>query len=123
MNWHFARSYALLVFITLGRSTPSSAQFFDGFDNLKLDPDNGWLFKAGDGTATMEFRQGGVGYASIFVDGTTDRRGIWWTLIERKVSDKMELIDLPCHQRALGPQSYQMPPIFYVSCSQPGHKA
>src|SRR5262249_17808423 len=39
----------------------------------------------------MDFRQGGSGYASIFVDGTTDRRGIWWALIERKVSDKMDL--------------------------------
>jgi hypothetical protein len=91
MNCRLAGSYALLLFITLGHSTPSSAQFFDGFDNLKLNPDNGWFFKAGDGTATMDFRQGGPGFGSIFVDGTTDRRGIWWALIERKVSDKMDL--------------------------------
>jgi hypothetical protein len=81
----------VLVLIALGHPRLISAQFFDGFDKLKLDPDNGWFFKAGDGTATMDLRQGGPGYASIFVDGTTDRRGIWWALIERKVSDNMDL--------------------------------
>jgi len=54
----------------------SSAQCFDGFDSLKLDPESGWFFKAGGGTASMDFRRGGSGYASIFVDGTTDKRGI-----------------------------------------------
>src|SRR5215468_2416521 len=91
MNWRVGGRYAVLVLIALGHARASSAQFFDGFDNLKLDPADGWFFKAGDGTATMDFRQGGSGYASIFVDGTTDRRGIWWALIERKVSDQMDL--------------------------------
>jgi len=91
MNWRAGGRYAVLVLVALGHAKPMAAQFLDGFDNLKLDPDNGWFFKAGDGTATMEFRQGGPGYASIFVDGTTDRRGIWWALIERKVSDNMNL--------------------------------
>ncbi len=90
MNRRLAGRCTVLVLVGLWHATPT-AQFFDGFDNLKLDPDNGWFFKAGDGTATMDFRQGGLGYASIFVDGTTDRRGIWWALIERKVSDKMDL--------------------------------
>src|SRR5690349_18057221 len=90
MSWHLVH-YAVLVLIAVGHPRLISAQFFDGFDNLKLDPDSGWFFKAGDGTATMDFRQGGPGYASIFVDGTTDRRGIWWALIERKVSDNMDL--------------------------------
>jgi hypothetical protein len=91
MNWLLARSYALLLFAALVHAVPAFAQFFDGFDNLNLDPENGWFFKAGDGTASMDFRQGGPGYASIFVDGTTDKRGIWWALVERKVSDKMDL--------------------------------
>ena len=90
MSWHPIH-YAVLVLIALGQSRLISAQFLDGFDNLRLDPDNGWFFKTGDGTATMDFRLGGPGYASIFVDGTTDRRGIWWALIERKVSDNMDL--------------------------------
>jgi len=80
------------VFLFLGRA---SAQFIDDFNGaaVQLDPEGikGWMFRPGDGTATMDFRQGGEGYASIFVDGTTDRRGIWWALIERKVSDKMDL--------------------------------
>ena len=80
------------VFLFLGRA---SAQFIDDFNGaaVQLDPEGikGWMFRSGDGTATMDFRQGGEGYASIFVDGTTDRRGIWWALIERKVSDKMDL--------------------------------
>jgi hypothetical protein len=58
----------VLVLIALGHPRLISAQFFDGFDKLKLDPDNGWFFKAGDGTATMDLRQGGPGNASIFVD-------------------------------------------------------
>src|SRR5215475_8010395 len=91
MNRRLAGRCAVLVLIGLWWATPTCAQFFDGFDSLKLDPDNGWFFKAGDGTATMDFRQGGPGYASIVVDGTTDKRGIWWALIERKVSDQMDL--------------------------------
>ena len=91
MNWLVGGRYAVLLLVILGHARPSSAQFFDGFDSLKLDPDNGWFFKAGDGTATMDFRQVEPGYASIFVDGTTDRRGIWWALIERKVSKNMDL--------------------------------
>jgi hypothetical protein len=91
MKGRLARRCALLLFAALVHAAPTSAQFFDGFDNLELDPENGWFFKAGDGTASMDFRQGGPGYASIFVDGTTDKRGIWWALVERKVSDKMDL--------------------------------
>src|SRR6266480_891053 len=91
MNWLVGGRYAMLVLLALGHARLSSAQFFDGFDNLKLDPDDGWFFKAGDGTATMDLRQGGPGYASIFVDGTTYKRGIWWALIERKATDKMDL--------------------------------
>jgi hypothetical protein len=74
---------------------PAQAQFMDNFNGpaVELDPDgiNGWLFRPGDGTATMDFRQGGPGYSSILVDATTDKRGIWWALIERKVSGHMDL--------------------------------
>jgi hypothetical protein len=82
----------------------AQAQFIDNFDgpSVQLDPEGikGWLFRPGDGTATMDFRQGGDGYASIFVDATTDKRGIWWALIERKVSDHMDLslVQKPGHE-------------------------
>lgn len=91
MKWPLGRRCALFLLAALVLVKPTSAQFFDGFDALKLEPENGWFFKAGDGTATMDFRHGGLGYASIFVDGTTDKRGIWWALVERKVSEKMDL--------------------------------
>jgi len=79
--------FALLV------AVPASAQFRDDFDSVALDPEakTGWEFFTGDGTATMDLRQGGPGYASIFVDATKDRRGIWWALIDREVSDAMDL--------------------------------
>ena len=61
MNWCLARRCALLLFAALVHAVPTAAQFFDGFDNIKLDPENGWFFKAGDGTASMDFRAGRAG--------------------------------------------------------------
>jgi len=82
----------LMVFVFSPLAHP---QFIDNFDGptVALDPEgnHGWLFLAGDGTATMDLRQGGKGYASVFVDGTTDKRGIWWALIERKLNGKLDL--------------------------------
>jgi hypothetical protein len=87
------RSFSLSMFLLC--VALAQAQFIDNFDGrlVLLDPEGikGWLFRPGDGTATMDFRQGGDGYASIFVDATTDKRGIWWALIERKASDHMDL--------------------------------
>ena len=62
MGWHLTRTCTLLLLALMVGSIPAAAQFFDGFDSLKLDPENpenGWFFKAGDGTATMDLRQGG----------------------------------------------------------------
>lgn len=85
----------LLVSLALALTAQGFAQFVDNFDgpSVQLDPTGtaGWLFQAGDGTATMDLHQGGPGYVSVFVDGTTDKRGIWWALMERKASDKMDL--------------------------------
>ncbi|MGH9158471.1 MAG: hypothetical protein ACRD2X_00580, partial [Vicinamibacteraceae bacterium] len=73
----------------------AEAQFIDTFDasDIPTDPEGvkGWASFTGDGEATVEFRQGGDGYGSIFVDATRDRRGIWWAVIKRKVSDEMNL--------------------------------
>jgi hypothetical protein len=75
--------------------SPAAAQFIDDFSgpSVKIDRTGiaGWDVRAGDGTATVEFRQAGADYASILVDATTDKRGIWWALIQRKVSDSMDL--------------------------------
>ena len=85
MKWHRSRQFFFLcaaAFLFLGHA---SAQFIDDFNgpSVQLDPDGikGWLFRPGDGTATMDFREGGDSYASILVDGTMDKRGIWWALI------------------------------------------
>ncbi|HEX7503291.1 MAG TPA: hypothetical protein VF451_07695 [Acidobacteriota bacterium] len=70
-------------------AAPARAQFRDDFSgpSVKTDPDgiSGWSFFTGDGKAAMDFRQGGPGFASIFVDASRDRRNVWWALIERRV--------------------------------------
>jgi hypothetical protein len=73
----------------------AAAQFVDDFQgpSVALDPRgaDGWRMATGDGAASMELRQGGAGYASIVVDATRDRRGIWWALIERNASPGLDL--------------------------------
>jgi hypothetical protein len=102
MEGSHARACLLALVFTLVVCAPVAAQFQDGFDCVTTDPNgvDGWNFVAGDGTATMDFRQGGPGYASLLVDATTDKRGIWWALVERRVSDKMDvgLLQKPGHE-------------------------
>jgi hypothetical protein len=88
------RRKPLLFFLLVIALCPAShAQFVDDFNSVQTDPAGvkGWHFRTGDGTATMDFRRGGEGYASIFVDATHDRRGIWWALIERTIPDRLDL--------------------------------
>ncbi len=44
----------------------------------------GWTCATGDGQAGMDFVEND-GYATIHVDATGDRQGIWWALIRRPV--------------------------------------
>jgi hypothetical protein len=88
------RAVALFaIFILL--SSHSSAQFIDDFNGVSLAGDsrgvNGWTFYSGDGSAVMDFSLSGKGYASITVDATKDKRGVWWALIRRRVSGNMDL--------------------------------
>jgi hypothetical protein len=87
------RILAPALILGLAACGAASAQFLDDFDSVKTDPEgaSGWRFFTGDGTATMDFVQGGAGFASILVDATTDRRGIWWALVERNVQSGMDL--------------------------------
>jgi hypothetical protein len=74
-------------------SVHASAQFLDDFSGpLKKDPDGvkGWAFFTGEGRAVMDFVQKD-GTASILVDATKDRRNVWWALIKRRVSDRLNL--------------------------------
>lgn len=86
---------AMVVILVLIPFAQASAQFLDDFagPSIRTDPSGlqGWSFFTGDGEATMDFRQAGDGHASIAVDATHDKRGIWWALIKRKVSDGMDL--------------------------------
>jgi hypothetical protein len=79
----------------LAHGAPANAQFIETFDwpSVRLDSQSadGWSFRTGDGQATMDLRQGGAGHASVVVDATMDRRNIWWALIKRRVSDRLDL--------------------------------
>ena len=94
----------LALLLALATADFADGQFFEGFDapEVAVDPgaSNGWAFFAGDGQATMQLIRGGEGYASILVDATRDRRGTWWALIKRKVSDRMDLalLSQPGHE-------------------------
>jgi len=79
-------------------------QFMGDFrtGTLQHDPTglHGWSYFAGDGNATMDFRQE-QGHASITVDATHDRQGIWWALVKHWVSPGMDLALLRSPHRAL----------------------
>ena len=88
------RRHWLLLLVCLW-AAPVHAQFRDDFNGptVKTDPAGirGWSFFSGDGNAAMDFRQGGPGYASIFLDASRDRRNVWWALIERQVLEGLDL--------------------------------
>jgi hypothetical protein len=94
----------LALLLALTTAGPASGQFFEGFDapQVATDPGgaDGWAFFTGDGQATMQLFRGGEGYATVLVDATLDRRGVWWALIKRKVSDRMNLalLSQPGHE-------------------------
>jgi hypothetical protein len=85
----------LAAIVLLAAPPPAAAQFRDDFNGpaLKLEPDgaNGWGFLSGEGLAVMDFRQGGDGFASIWVNATRDRRNVWWAFIMRRVAEGMDL--------------------------------
>ena len=61
----------------------ASSQYIDNFDGTGTP--EGWTFRTGDGTATIDFKQHD-GIASVYVDATSDKLGIWWALIHHKVT-------------------------------------
>jgi hypothetical protein len=75
---HLQKGFILiaLIFSLLN----ASAQFIDNFDGTGMP--KGWSFNTGDGTAKIGFKQHN-GIASIYVDATHDKLGIWWALIRR----------------------------------------
>ena len=93
----FASRLAMLVLLMLAPplAAGARAQFLEDFNAASIQEDprarNGWAFSTGDGKATITLRPGGDGHASIHVDATADRRGIWWAVIKRRVSEGMDL--------------------------------
>jgi hypothetical protein len=72
------------------------ASFRDDFDKpIQRDPSgvNDWNYQAGDGTAGITFNAKD-GIATLSVDGTTDRRGIWWAFIKREISSQIDIAEL-----------------------------
>ncbi len=84
----------LIIIMLLFSLSNMNAQFIDDFgkDTLSYDPSglNGWTFFAGDGNVEIDFRQK-EDYTELFVDATQDKRGIWWALIKRSVSQYLDL--------------------------------
>jgi hypothetical protein len=97
------RALTIPLFL-LAAALPLHGQFLNDFRSGSLEHDatglHGWAFFTGDGNARMDFRQG-PGHASIVVDATRDRQGIWWALIKRWVSPGMDLNLLRLPHRAL----------------------
>lgn len=88
------KKVTMILFIGLLYGGQASPQFLDDFNKTSMDFDRdaikGWTFFTGDGSATMDFQQRD-GYASILVDATKDKQGIWWALIKRCVSADFDL--------------------------------
>jgi hypothetical protein len=100
-----SRKWPWMLLLAFVMAAPARAQFRDDFSgpSVKTDPAgiSGWSFFTGDGAAAMDFRQGGPGFASIFVDASRDRRNVWWALIERRVLPGLDLGRLKQPGRAL----------------------
>ena len=83
----------------------AAGAFRESFDGptLALDPagERGWAYFTGDGEAVLEFSTNGHGQGVMRVDATRDRRNIWWALIKRQVSDRLDLAQLEVPGREL----------------------
>jgi hypothetical protein len=72
-----------ILFVLMFSCSVSSAQFIDNFDGTGTP--EGWVFFTGDGSAKIDFKQKG-GIASLYVDATSDKLGIWWALTRRRIT-------------------------------------
>jgi hypothetical protein len=63
------------------------SQFIDEFSGNGFKD---WRYFTGDGEAVIDFSQRD-GYASIIVDATNDTYNIWWAVIQRTVSQDLDL--------------------------------
>jgi hypothetical protein len=78
------------------------AAFRDDFDKpISKDPSfqTGWNWVTGDGSAGMDVTSSD-GQAHMSVNGSTDRRGIWWAIFKRNVTPSLDtkLLLQPGHE-------------------------
>jgi len=85
----------LAVAVLLVCGPPLAAQFRDDFDSLRKDPagSSGWGTQTGEGRISMDILPG-PGFATVSVDATQDRRGVWWAVIFRQVQGSLDLAKL-----------------------------
>jgi hypothetical protein len=74
---------AIILAVFMCSLFSASSQYIDNFDGTGTP--EGWTFRTGDGTATIDFKQHD-GIASVYVNATSDKLGIWWALIHHKVT-------------------------------------
>jgi len=87
----YSYSITLKIIVMLLFSTIiCKAQFLDEFDKEKIE---GWFTMTGDGTPGMSFITHND-YATIFVDGSTDKYNVYWTLIKRDITKWLDLTKL-----------------------------
>ena len=78
------RFKVLIIIVALAfPSRHVSAQFIDNFDGTGTP--EGWTFITGDGAAMIDFKQNN-GIASLHVDATKDKLGIWWALTRHRIA-------------------------------------
>lgn len=82
------RSLLFILILVFFVSNPCEAQFIDQFD--KQDIDKNWQLLTGDGTPGMKLIQKD-GYATIYVDGSTDKQNVYWTLIKRNIASHLDM--------------------------------
>jgi len=74
---------AIILAVLMCSLVSASSQYIDNFDGTGTP--EGWTFRTGDGTATIDFKKHD-GIASIYIDATSDKLGIWWALIHHEVT-------------------------------------
>jgi hypothetical protein len=68
----------------------AQAQSVDNFDGPKVE---GWFTMTGDGSPSINLVQQD-GFLRLVVDGSTDKHGVWWTLIKRDITPSLDLAKL-----------------------------
>jgi hypothetical protein len=71
----------------------ADAQFLETFGRSlavdQADARKGWAFRTGDGEATVNVTAAD-GIGTVTVDAREDQRGIWWAMVRRSVSSRID---------------------------------